>query len=117
MQVAAGYVLHVGRCTGTLSVGDIVTATIDKERRDLILPNHTFTHVLNFALREVSISVVTPLLHCKPDHAIALKLVWMYIIGKTMYCQLLERGMSASGWTAACINDACPACSMEATVL
>ena len=53
MQTAAGYVLHAGRCIGDLRVGDVVTASIDVERRDLILPNHTFTHVLNYALREV----------------------------------------------------------------
>ncbi|KAK9796680.1 hypothetical protein WJX73_008232 [Symbiochloris irregularis] len=51
-RVAAGYVLHVGRCKGTLRVGDTVTASIDDRRRKLILPNHTFTHVLNLALRE-----------------------------------------------------------------
>jgi alanyl-tRNA synthetase len=53
--VAAGYVLHI--CTATdgavLSVGDDVTAAIDMDRRNCIMPNHTFTHVLNFALREV----------------------------------------------------------------
>jgi len=53
--VAAGYVLHI--CTATdgavVSVGDDVTAAIDIDRRNCIMPNHTFTHVLNFALREV----------------------------------------------------------------
>ncbi|KAL4516656.1 hypothetical protein Ndes2437A_g00784 [Nannochloris sp. 'desiccata'] len=53
--VAAGYVLHI--CTITdgavVSVGDDVTAAIDMDRRNCIMPNHTFTHVLNFALREV----------------------------------------------------------------
>ena len=53
MQTAAGYVLHVGSSSGSLSVGDEVTATIDDNRRARILPNHTFTHILNFALREV----------------------------------------------------------------
>ena len=53
MQVAAGYVLHVGKASGKLAVGDEVTAAIDSNRREAILPNHTFTHVLNFALREV----------------------------------------------------------------
>ena len=53
VQTAAGYVLHVGSSTGSLSVGDEVTATIDDSRRARILPNHTFTHVLNLALREV----------------------------------------------------------------
>ena len=45
--------LHVGKPSGRLAVGDEVTASIDSNRREAILPNHTFTHVLNFALREV----------------------------------------------------------------
>ena len=53
VQTAAGFVLHVGSSTGSLSVGDEVTATIDDNRRARILPNHTFTHILNYALREV----------------------------------------------------------------
>ena len=52
-QVAAGFVLHVGHASGAFSVGDTVTCRVDKTRRQRILPNHTFTHVLNFALREV----------------------------------------------------------------
>lgn len=54
--VAAGYVLHVGKNPGAdspLRVGDEVSACVDYERRSKIMPNHTFTHVLNFALREV----------------------------------------------------------------
>lgn len=54
LQVAAGYVLHVGRAArGELRVGDDVKAAVDLPRRARIVPNHTFTHVLNFALREV----------------------------------------------------------------
>ncbi|CAL8468182.1 g7721 [Coccomyxa elongata] len=53
-KVAAGYVLHVGEAAeGTLRVGDTVSADVDIIRRARIVPNHTFTHVLNFALREV----------------------------------------------------------------
>ena len=53
MQVAAGYVLHVGSMSrGTLKAGDVVSAEVDYVRRQRIVPNHTFTHVLNFALRE-----------------------------------------------------------------
>lgn len=53
-QVAAGFVLHKGlKLTGTLRVGDTVSARVDYARRRLIVPNHTFTHVLNFALKEV----------------------------------------------------------------
>lgn len=51
LQVAAGYVLHVGEVEGTLSVGDEATTRVDSARRRAIAPNHTFTHVLNFALR------------------------------------------------------------------
>ncbi|KAK9836990.1 hypothetical protein WJX81_004555 [Elliptochloris bilobata] len=52
-KVAAGYVLHVGEVgRGVMRVGDEVTAAVDLTRRALVVPNHTFTHVLNFALRE-----------------------------------------------------------------
>ena len=53
MQVAAGYVLHVGSASGAFAVGDSVTCQVDAHRRRRILPNHTFTHVLNHALRDV----------------------------------------------------------------
>ncbi|KIZ04229.1 alanyl-tRNA synthetase [Monoraphidium neglectum] len=54
-QVAAGYVLHVGVAApgASVSVGDSVTVKVDYERRGRIIPNHTFTHVLNWALRDV----------------------------------------------------------------
>lgn len=57
-QVAAGYVLHAADAascssSGHLAVGDSVTVKVDYNRRGQIVPNHTFTHVLNFALREV----------------------------------------------------------------
>ena len=52
-QVAAGYVLHVGEAQGELKVGDAVAAKVDYTRRTKIMPNHTFTHVLNYALRQV----------------------------------------------------------------
>lgn len=53
--VAAGYVLHVAEAVAgaTLKVGDKVTMRVDYERRAQLVPNHTFTHVLNFALRDV----------------------------------------------------------------
>ena len=54
VQVFGGYVLHVGAVTsGTLCVGDRVVARVDYERRNAVGPNHTMTHVLNYALREV----------------------------------------------------------------
>jgi alanyl-tRNA synthetase len=49
-----GLVLHRARIErGTLAEGDVVTAQIDGERRDRIRRNHTATHVLHWALREV----------------------------------------------------------------
>ncbi|KNA09794.1 hypothetical protein SOVF_150310 [Spinacia oleracea] len=54
VQVFGGFVLHIGSIeTGRLSVGDKVTGKVDYSRRQLIAPNHTCTHMLNFALREV----------------------------------------------------------------
>jgi alanyl-tRNA synthetase len=54
VQVYAGYVLHIGMVQeGTIAVGDNLKCVVDLERRDLVVPNHTMTHVLNFALRSV----------------------------------------------------------------
>ncbi|MEW5320492.1 MAG: hypothetical protein WDW38_011561 [Sanguina aurantia] len=52
-QLAAGYVLHVGELEGSFAVGDEITCKVDYGRRAQIAPNHTFTHVLNYALRTV----------------------------------------------------------------
>ncbi|KAH1224354.1 Alanine--tRNA ligase [Glycine max] len=52
VQVYGGFVLHIGNGTG-VSVGDKVVCKVDYGRRALIAPNHTCTHMLNFALREV----------------------------------------------------------------
>lgn len=38
---------------GTVSVGSEVVCRVDYERRANVAPNHTMTHVLNFALRKV----------------------------------------------------------------
>jgi alanyl-tRNA synthetase len=49
-----GLVGHRGRVTGgPVQVGDGVDARIDAERRDRIRRNHTATHILHWALREV----------------------------------------------------------------
>jgi alanyl-tRNA synthetase len=49
-----GLVLHRAEVVrGELSEGDEVVAAIDSERRDRIRRNHTATHVLHWALREV----------------------------------------------------------------
>lgn len=54
VQVYGGYVLHTGRIVeGKLAVGDHVIASYDELRRWPIRNNHTGTHVLNYALREV----------------------------------------------------------------
>ena len=53
MQVRGGYILHIGVIEGSLRVGDHVTLHVDGERRNAIMPNHTGTHVLNYALRKV----------------------------------------------------------------
>jgi alanyl-tRNA synthetase len=54
VQSAAGYVVHIGSMKhGTLSVGDRLTCKVDWVRRRKVVPNHTATHMLNFALREV----------------------------------------------------------------
>jgi alanyl-tRNA synthetase len=51
-RLVGAYVLHVGEISGTLSVGDNVTATVSP-RRVLTQKNHTTTHLANWALREV----------------------------------------------------------------
>ena len=54
VQVYAGYVLHTGFMKyGALKVGDEVICEYDELRRWPIRNNHTGTHILNFALREV----------------------------------------------------------------
>jgi len=49
-----GFVLHTGTVTGSsLKVGDQLSCCVDYARRAKISPNHTCTHLLNFALRQV----------------------------------------------------------------
>ena len=54
VQVYNGYVLHIGQLEeGEFKIGDEVISTYDELRRWPIRNNHTGTHILNFALREV----------------------------------------------------------------
>ncbi|KFK23692.1 hypothetical protein AALP_AAs48168U000100, partial [Arabis alpina] len=56
VQTSKGFVFHFGSLTsktGKVLVGDKVTCKVDYERRKLIAPNHTCTHMLNFALKKI----------------------------------------------------------------
>jgi len=49
----AGLIVHRGRLHGRIRVGETVTARVDAERRARIMRNHTATHLLHRALRNV----------------------------------------------------------------
>jgi len=54
VQTYKGFIMHTGYLTsGDLKVGDKVICTYDELRRWPIKSNHTGTHILNYALREV----------------------------------------------------------------
>ncbi|KDQ21195.1 hypothetical protein BOTBODRAFT_25615 [Botryobasidium botryosum FD-172 SS1] len=54
VQVFNGYVLHIGHMKyGQLALEDEVVASYDELRRWPLRNNHTATHILNYALREV----------------------------------------------------------------
>jgi alanyl-tRNA synthetase len=50
---AAGLIVQRGILRGRVAVGDAVTAEVDAERRAHTMRNHTGTHVLHRALRNV----------------------------------------------------------------
>jgi alanyl-tRNA synthetase len=54
VQAYAGYVVHIGTMEDGhhVHVGASVQCEVDYDRRALVAPNHTLTHVLNFALRK-----------------------------------------------------------------
>ena len=57
--------LHTGNIVdGKLNVGDEIIATYDELRRWPIRNNHTGTHILNFALREVLEMALIKKVHC-----------------------------------------------------
>ncbi|CAH8648927.1 unnamed protein product [Schistosoma rodhaini] len=53
VQCRGGYILHIGNLHGKLIVGNRVLLSLDSVRRTALMRNHTGTHVLNFALREL----------------------------------------------------------------
>ena len=55
-QTYAGFVVHIGSLSPgsvPLKVGATVNVSVDYTRRALVAPNHTMTHVLNYALKTV----------------------------------------------------------------
>ena len=54
VQEFAGFIVHIGEVTnGTINVDQTYKSKVDYDNRKNIAPNHTMTHVLNLALREV----------------------------------------------------------------
>lgn len=54
VQAYNGYVFHTGSLgDGKLSIGDSIIASYEELRRHPLRNNHTGTHILNFALKEV----------------------------------------------------------------
>ncbi|WFD36395.1 alanine--tRNA ligase [Malassezia cuniculi] len=54
VQISSGYALHIGYLKyGSLSVGSDVVVAYDEARRRPLRNNHTGTHILNYALREI----------------------------------------------------------------
>jgi alanyl-tRNA synthetase len=57
VQCYGPYVLHIGEVeSGTCSVGDVVSCSVDYVRRLPIASNHIMTHVLNYALNDALVT-------------------------------------------------------------
>ena len=57
VQVYGSFVLHLGEVkSGTVTVGESATCKVDYVRRSPVAANHTMTHVLNHALRDVLVT-------------------------------------------------------------
>ena len=60
VQIYGSFVLHLGEVTdGSVTVRDNATCSVDYVRRAPVAANHTMTHILNFALRDVLITNAT----------------------------------------------------------
>jgi len=61
VQAYGGFIVHVGfLVNGTLSLRQTVSCVVDYERRSYIAPNHTMTHILNYALKSTLIAADDP---------------------------------------------------------
>jgi len=56
VQVYAGFIVHIGILLEDLAVCDKINCSVDYTRRVIISSNHTMTHVLNYALRDILVT-------------------------------------------------------------